>query len=280
MKKLLKQLLKRIGFGILRLEKLEELKKHDLELSCIKNLLELQNCLYASSIPLSLTKKALEEFPRSKSQIQQDLFALIVSNFRFGGYFVEFGATNGVTLSNTFLLEKHYGWTGILAEPARGWHSSLLQNRSAVIETKCVWSSTGKILLFNETKVGELSTVDELSSHDMHSEIRKEGQKYEVETVTLEDLLTLHDSPQFIDFLSIDTEGSEFEVLNDFNFDRYVFGFICCEHNYTSNRDLVFDLLTSKGYIRVFNNYSKFDDWYIHTSVHDRLTFNEDIGSV
>ena len=280
MKKLLKQLLKRIGFGILRLEKLEELKKHDLELSCIKNLLELQNCLYASSVPLSLTKKALEEFPRSKSQIQQDLFALIVSNFRFGGYFVEFGATNGVTLSNTFLLEKHYGWTGILAEPARGWHSSLLQNRSAVIETKCVWSSTGKILLFNETKVGELSTVDELSSHDMHSEIRKEGQKYEVETVTLEDLLTLHDSPQFIDFLSIDTEGSEFEVLNVFNFDRYVFGFICCEHNYTSNRDLVFDLLTSKGYIRVFNNYSKFDDWYIHTSVHDRLTFNEDIGSV
>ena len=279
MKKLLKQFLKRIGFGILRLEKLEELEKHDLELSSIKNLLGLQNCLYASSIPLSLTKKALEEFPRSKSQIQQDLFALIVSNFRFGGYFVEFGATNGVTLSNTFLLEKHYGWTGILAEPARGWHSSLLQNRSAVIETKCVWSSTGKILLFNETKVGELSTIDELSSHDMHSEIRKEGQKYEVETVTLEDLLTLHDSPPFIDFLSIDTEGSEFEILNVFNFDRYVFGFICCEHNYTSNRDLVFDLLTSKGYIRVFNNYSKFDDWYIHTSVHDRLTFNEDIGS-
>lgn len=273
MKKILKQFLKRIGFGILKLEKLEELEKHDLELSSIKNLLELQNCLYASSIPLSLTKKVLEEFPRSKSQIQQDLFALMVSNFRFGGYFVEFGATDGVTLSNTFLLEKHYGWTGILAEPAKGWHSSLLRNRSAVIETKCVWSSTGKILLFNETKVGELSTIDELSSQDMHSEIRKEGQKYEVETVTLEDLLALHDSPPFIDFLSIDTEGSEFEILNVFNFDRYVFGFICCEHNYTSNRDLVFDLLTSKGYIRVFKNYSKFDDWYIHKSVHDRLTF-------
>jgi hypothetical protein len=278
-KKILKQMLERAGFGILRLETLEELRKHDLELTYVKNFMEFQNCLYTSTIPTSLTKKALEEFPRSKSQIQQDLFALMVSNFRFGGYFVEFGATNGVTLSNTFLLEKYYGWTGILAEPARGWHTALLQNRSAIIETKCVWSSTGKILMFNETKVGELSTVDALSSHDMHSQIRKEGQKYEVETVTLEDLLTLNKSPKFIDFLSIDTEGSEFEVLNVFNFEKYVFGFICCEHNYTANRDLVFDLLTSKGYIRIFSSYSKFDDWYIHKSVHECLTFNENMGS-
>ena len=53
-----------------------------------------------------------------KSQIGQDLFALYALDWKRSGYFVEFGATNGVDLSNTFLLEKDFAWTGILAEPA------------------------------------------------------------------------------------------------------------------------------------------------------------------
>ena len=41
-----------------------------------------------------------------------------------GGFFVEFGATNGIDLSNSYLLQSKYYWTGILAEPARCWRDA------------------------------------------------------------------------------------------------------------------------------------------------------------
>ena len=67
---------------------------------------------------------------KSKSQLRQDLFVLGVTNFKQNGFFCEFGATNGVDLSNTYLLEKEFNWSGILAEPAKIWHSDLQRNRS------------------------------------------------------------------------------------------------------------------------------------------------------
>ena len=92
----------------------------------------------------------LKNFNLSKAQIFQDLFVLFLTNEKKGGYFVEFGATNGVTLSNTYCLEKSFGWDGILAEPARCWHAELNANRNCKIETNCVWDKSGEQLEFNE----------------------------------------------------------------------------------------------------------------------------------
>jgi len=80
--------------------------------------------------------------PKSKSQLGQDLLAIGVSHARRGngGFFVEFGATNGVDLSNTFMLEKELGWTGILSEPGKIWFQDLSESRNAKIVTKAVWS--------------------------------------------------------------------------------------------------------------------------------------------
>lgn len=58
----------------------------------------------------------LFELKNSQAQLYQDLFALSIFGKDFAGYFVEFGATDGKSLSNTFLLEKDYGWRGLLAE--------------------------------------------------------------------------------------------------------------------------------------------------------------------
>ena len=93
----------------------------------------------------------------------------------------------------------------------------------------------------------ELSTIDSFSSSDMHSQMRKQGRKYQVKTISLEDLLDKYDAPSVIDYLSIDTEGSEFEILSSFNFEKYKFKIITCEHNFTSNREKIYDLLTEKG---------------------------------
>src|SRR6056297_216441 len=64
----------------------------------------------------------IENLNFSKSQLRQDLFVLSELGFKQHGFFVEFGATNGIDLSNTYLMEARFGWNGILAEPARLWH--------------------------------------------------------------------------------------------------------------------------------------------------------------
>ena len=62
------------------------------------------------------------------AQIYQDLFVLFQLKLKKGGCFVEFGATNGVGLSNTLLLEKRLGWSGIVVEPGRRWLPELKAN--------------------------------------------------------------------------------------------------------------------------------------------------------
>jgi hypothetical protein len=92
---------------------------------------------------------------------------------------------------------------------------------------------------------------------------------YLVETISLNDLLKEYNAPSIIDFLSIDTEGSEFIILNNFNFDNYRFRVIVSEHNFTSNREKVFELLTAAGYKRIWPEFTQFDDWYISPDLVD-----------
>jgi FkbM family methyltransferase len=200
---------------------------------------------------------------KSKAQLRQDMFVLAELGFKKDGYFVEFGATNGIDLSNTYLLEKEMGWTGILAEPARVWQDALKANRNCHISFDCVWSKSHELLPFNQASAAELSTIDTFSSVDEHAQARKTGDKYEVYTVSLLDLLNKYKAPKVIDYLSIDTEGSEFDILSAFDFDAYKIKVITCEHNYTPMREKIYDLLTSKGYTRKLTNISRFDDWYV-----------------
>jgi FkbM family methyltransferase len=199
----------------------------------------------------------------SKSQLGQDLLGLSVSGLDKPGFFVEFGASDGVALSNSHILEKHFGWTGILCEPSTGWHDALKKNRSCTIDTRCVYSVSGEKISFSENYLGELSAITALAEPNANGVLKRTTSSYVVETVSLLDLLKFHNAPKFIDFLSIDTEGSEFEILSSLDYDKYNIKIITCEHNYTSFREKIFELLTSKNYKRKFENLSKWDDWYI-----------------
>lgn len=205
----------------------------------------------------------LDNLAHSKAQLRQDLFVLAQTNFKKNGFFVEFGATNGIKLSNTYMLEKQFGWHGILAEPAQMWHKALKENRIAHIETNCVWKETGQTLTFDQVYEGELSTISDFSHSDDHQESRKTKKTYDVTTISLLDLLQKHKAPQIIDYLSVDTEGSEFEILNAFDFSQYDIRLITVEHNYTENREHLYNLLNQNGFKRCFEEVSQFDDWYI-----------------
>lgn len=136
-------------------------------------------------------------------------------------------------------------------------------NRSSHIETDCVWRDSNSTLKFNEASSAEFSTIDAFSSSDYHDEIRKSGNKYSVNTISLEDMLEKFHAPREIDYLSIDTEGSEYEILNSFNFDKYQIKIITCEHNFTPAREKICSLLTKNNYVRKLTSRSSFDDWYV-----------------
>ena len=207
-----------------------------------------------------------DNISNSKAQIRQDIFVLHELQFKSNGFFVDFGATDGLELNNTFLLEKKYKWNGILCEPSKGWHEKLIFNRpNAIIDKRCVWSKSKEKIKFKECEVNTLSTIEEFQNLDNHSNSRKKGNTYLVETVKLTDLLKQHNAPSDIDYLSIDTEGSEYNILKEHDFNQYSFKIITCEHNYTPQRQKIFDLLSSKGYIRKYirGDWSDFEDWYV-----------------
>lgn len=207
--------------------------------------------------------RLLEALRDSKSQLGQDMFALSELGFKRGGYFVEFGVMNGIDLSNSYILEKHFGWTGIVAEPAKRWQGDLGANRRCHIETNCVWRESNAVLTFNDADEEGYATIDSFSSTDFLAGRRRRGRKYSVNTISLADMLDKYDAPREIDYLSIDTEGSEYEILSSFDFNKYQFRVITCEHNFTPSRERIFSLLSGHGYVRKFEDISSVDDWYI-----------------
>jgi hypothetical protein len=102
----------------------------------------------------------------SHAQLRQDLWVLHEMQHKTSGYFVEFGATDGVSLSNTFLLGRNFMWRGILAELNPTWHAALKRNRTAHIDLRCVYDTSGKHVQFAATRYAELGTILEFISSD------------------------------------------------------------------------------------------------------------------
>lgn len=210
-----------------------------------------------------------QRLDRSMAQIYQDLWVLFMLKEKRDGYFVEFGACDGELLSNTALLERDYGWTGILAEPNPVWHDALKANRKCAISTRCVHAETGRTIEFdNIPGMPELSRVSGIVPDDIHERNGNRSTKVtvNVETISLLDLLREHDAPAVIDYLSVDTEGSELSILEAFDFGEYSFRLISVEHaGEARKREAVKQLLESKGYTRWRHEISRWDDWYFGT---------------
>jgi FkbM family methyltransferase len=206
---------------------------------------------------------AFQRLPTSNAQILQDLWVTYETQDARSGYFVEFGATNGRTNSNTLLLEKSYGWSGILAEPNSVWHADLARNRICTIEHRCVSTNTGQTLEFVAAEDPELSTLASVAENDHFADVRRTAPRISVETVSLNDLLRDHHAPRAIDFMSVDTEGSEYEILAAFDFDKYDVRLFAIEHNNTPNEALIQALMESHGYRRKFPEFSQWDAWYV-----------------
>jgi len=202
----------------------------------------------------------------SHAQLCQDLWVLWETGGKREGFFVEFGATDGREKSNTCLLEGSHAWNGILAEPFTRWHSELAANRRARIDHRCVWKESGRQLEFVATADNpEYAGLEARAFDDAAADMRKQsGERVLVQTVTLNDLLREHRAPQHIDYLSVDTEGSELDILQAFDFNRYRIDLISVEHAFNEGkRRALRELLQGHDYVQRFPRFSRWDDWYV-----------------
>lgn len=209
-----------------------------------------------------------------KSQLSQDLWVALLLNCwsktsasNTSGYYVEFGGFDGFNLSNSYMFEKNFNWKGIIVEPNQFFSDRCREHRSCIIDNRCVWSESRKTFDFNVVpNAPELGTLETFENGDCHTAARQaRKQLVSVETVSLLDLLGEHQAPRIIDYLSIDTEGSEFEILNAFDFKQYTFKIISVEHNFTDSREKICELLLRNEYMRLPRNVSYCDDMYINT---------------
>lgn len=150
-----------------------------------------------------------------KSQYGQDKWLVeeIFPNKK-NGYFVDLAAGDGIFLSNTYFLEKNMGWKGLCIEPST-FYTELTKNRDCECSDSVVMQDGYEVEFIEYDKITDyehlLSTVSGTSQAP-----------YPIKSITkhisvsLDTLLDKYNAPQVIDYISMDIEGSEIYVLQDF----------------------------------------------------------------
>ena len=165
-----------------------------------------------------------------KSQHKQDEF--IINHFKSirNGVFVDIGAHDGITLSNSYVLEKEFGWTGICVEPMEHEYKKLVDCRNCITYNCACYDTNGTekfTMLEYDGYPDMLSGIAKDISFRHMGHILSEGGRMgavqkviEVKTRILNELLE-ENKMYDIDFLSVDTEGSELKILKSIDFDKF-----------------------------------------------------------
>ncbi|MBX3042265.1 MAG: FkbM family methyltransferase [Candidatus Kapabacteria bacterium] len=189
------------------------------------------------------------------SQSNQDKFVdkIIFGGNKTNGYFLEIGAYDGITFSNTYTFEKYRNWKGICVEPIPTIFNKLRQNRKCDCIQGCIAEKEGVVQITHvdgpsEMLTGITKNYDAAHSERIENEIKERGGKkviYDVKAYNLTDIL-IKKIINHIDYCSIDVEGSEWEVLKSIDFDKISFSCFSIENNYDDV--LIVKFMCSKGY--------------------------------
>lgn len=174
------------------------------------------------------------------------------------GVFVDVGAHDGKTISNTYFFEKYLNWTGICIEPILERYVELVKNRNCICHHCCVYNKNGTVKFMENTGYSEMlsgikDTYDVRHKYRLEKEQKLFGGKtmvIEKPAYTLSTLLRINNIKN-VDLLSVDTEGSEFEVLQGLDFNEHNVTVITVENNYPDTFYRVDDLLTKNNYEKI-----------------------------
>ena len=127
--------------------------------------------------------------------------------------------------------------------------------------------------------IGVLSTISEFIESDKSSmpgntrDRKKAGKVISVETISLNDVIKEYFNNISPSYVSIDTEGSEYEILKSFKLDIYRPKVFTIEHNFTDFQIKIDDLMKSNNYKRIFKELTAFDAWYVSEETLKELDF-------
>lgn len=161
------------------------------------------------------------------SQQGEDLFVFLnfINRAREDGRYLELGALDGVTYSNTKFFQDHLKFTGVLIEPLPNVYESLVINRPLDKTYNVAISSSEKPVSFvgNWATAGMTSTMSDTFKRDHHPN----SNTYQVQSKNLGSLLEEADIG-YLDLFCLDVEGAELEVLEtmDWSIPVYV---VCIE---------------------------------------------------
>jgi FkbM family methyltransferase len=210
---------------------------------------------------IALIRFALENAQHSRSQILQDMWVAYELGEKRSGFYVEFGAADGIAISNTLMLAERYAWRGALAETHPVFLPQLRVNRpNDYICDAAIWSVSGETLEFAMTREPLVSVLTAVNPPELDRHKSTKSTRTIVRTISLNDFLSTADAPPKIDFMSIDIEGAEMNVLKTFDFDRWQVTLLCIEHN--GHEAELDTFMTTRGYERRFRRLSTLDCWY------------------
>ena len=197
---------------------------------------------------------------KTLSQFGQDFWVFGEAfNGKQNGYFLEVGAAEGTVLSNTFLLEKKFGWRGICIEANPLLFQELADIRKSTCLNVCIDNQEGTVDYLLD---GFLSGIIDASMDNRLENVEKEDARViKVKTRDLFSILEEQKAPQVIDYFSIDVEGAETRILSEFPFDKYRFNCITMERPTKELRNI----LKQKGYVLI-KEIPDLDAFYIHES--------------
>lgn len=180
-------------------------------------------------------------------------FAAYFFNGKKDGFFLDIGANDGITWNNTLTFELNFNWDGICIEPHPKAFEKLLKNRKCKSLNCAISDKSGEFdFLFIDGDAEMLSgLVDKFDSRHVervNDEVKKNNDKTIVSKVqcnTLSEILDQYGKSK-VDYLSIDTEGSEMQIVNCIDFSKIDITLISMEVNY--ELDPVNDFMKSKKY--------------------------------
>lgn len=185
------------------------------------------------------------------------------------GFFIDVGAHNGKSINNTLYFEKNNNWTGINVEPIKKVYDKLVVNRPNCININCaVCNNDDKTEFICNTGYTEMiSGIKDTFDHRHKQRLQRENKKHgsttkiiEVETKKLETICDNH-KVSHINYLSIDVEGGEFEVIKSINFDKVYIDVIEFENNYNDTSIPIIKYLEDRNYVVI---HKSLDIFMIH----------------